>query len=104
MTTRNSQLSFEESLQKIIDYYGEVHQEEKAIEEMAELTKEIVKSWQCDSEDELYDIIDNIHEELADVYVMVNQLMLIYDKDIVMKNVDAKIARTLGRIEGEKEE
>lgn len=104
MTTRNSQLSFEESLQKIIDYYGEVHQEEKAIEEMAELTKEIVKSWQCEDEDELYDIIDNIHEELADVYVMVNQLMLIYDKDIVMKNVDAKIARTLGRIEGEKEE
>ena len=102
--TRNSQPSFEESLQLIIDYYGEVHQEEKAIEEMAELTKEIVKSWQCDSEDELYDIIDNIHEELADVYVMVNQLMLIYDNDIVMKNVDEKIARTLGRIEGEKEE
>ena len=62
----------DKSLQAIIDYYGEVHQEEKAIEEMAELTQALIKTWQCESEDELYTVLDNVHEELADVCIMVS--------------------------------
>lgn len=83
----------EEKLLEIIAFYGNEKQKLKAIEEMSELTKAICK-----------DDRENIIEELADVKIMIAQLMLIYNIDVeeVFKVMDAKVERTMNRIERQK--
>ena len=83
----------EEKLLEIIAFYGYDKQKLKAIEEMSELTKAICK-----------DDRENIIEELADVKIMIAQLMLIYNIDVeeVFKVMDAKVERTMNRIERQK--
>ena len=83
----------EEKLLEIIAFYGYEKQKLKAIEEMSELTKAICK-----------DDRENIIEELADVKIMIAQLMLIYNIDVeeVLKVMDSKVERTMNRIERQK--
>ena len=83
----------EEKLLEIISFYGYDKQKLKAIEEMSELTKAICK-----------DDRENIIEELADVKIMIAQLMLIYNIDVeeVFKVMDSKVERTMNRIERQK--
>lgn len=83
----------EEKLLEIISFYGYEKQKLKAIEEMSELTKAICK-----------DDRENIIEELADVKIMIAQLMLIYNIDVeeVFKVMDSKVERTMNRIERQK--
>ena len=57
-----------------IHTFGEEYQEEVAVEEMAELTKEICKNWRGK---------DNraaIAEEIADVTIMLEQLRIIFER------------------------
>lgn len=83
----------EEKLLEIISFYGYEKQKLKAIEEMSELTKAICKNDR-----------ENIIEELADVKIMIAQLMLIYNIDVeeVFKVMDSKVERTMNRIERQK--
>ena len=83
----------EEKLLEIIAFYGYEKQKLKAIEEMSELTKAICK-----------DDRENIIKELADVKIMIAQLMLIYNIDVeeVFKVMDSKVERTMNRIERQK--
>ena len=93
-------ISQKEQLQEIIDHYGADHQKDKLFEEMAELQKEV-----CKEKDGKGDI-PHIAEELADVYIMLQQMQLIYGitDEQIEQVVQEKIERTLDVIEGEDNE
>lgn len=84
-------------MQEIIDYYGEDHQKDKALEEMVELQKEILK--EKDGKGDIRHII----EELADVNVVLQQIQLIYNIPDEKLEIEAqkKIERALDEMEGE---
>ena len=83
-------------LKTIVEHYGEDNQEEKAIEECAELIKELCKFR------ETMDNRENIIDEIADVEVMLNQLKIIYNCfGEVEERIDFKIKRQLERIMNE---
>ena len=80
-------------LQRAIDEWGKENQTIVAIEELSELQKELTKTLRG------YDRTDGLIEEMADVYIMLGQIKLMYDitdKD-VLTVADAKLQR-LSRI------
>ncbi len=81
-----------------IDYYGENNQIIVAIEEMAELQKELVKH--------LRGIGDrgNIIEELVDVQIMMDQLTMIFEMQDIERIIITthKLHRLAGRIRKER--
>ena len=83
----------------IVEHYGAKHQQEKAVEELSELITEISRYNQNPDEPHLR---ANIIEELADVIVMCNQLMIIFDcTGEVEEIINYKINRQLERIKNE---
>lgn len=82
---------------EILHHYGEIHQQEKAIEEMAELITAIKHGDR-----------DNYVEELADVQVMIEQLfqaLSFEEQQKFIVTIHNKINRQLRRIkEGENNE
>lgn len=85
-------------IRKILLHYGSAHQKNKAREELLELECAIFQEMNMDGTRE------HVKEEIADVYVMLEQLKCIYhftDMEIaeVMK---FKVNRQLERIENEK--
>ena len=88
-----------EAIHIIADHFGREHQAIKAIEEMAELTKELVKDIQGEPRRE------NIMEELADVLLMLTQLAYLYGiKDgEYLEIIEIKAKRTLEKIYGGEE-
>ena len=64
-----------------IETFGKDSQIDMAIEEMAELTKALCKLKRARHESEKGACIANIHEEMADVRIMLDQLCIIFDKD-----------------------
>lgn len=81
-------------LEKAIEVYGTDLQKQVAIEEMTELTKEICKDFRGKGNRE------NIIEEMADVCIMLSQLMIIYDIETneMLDEIDIKTARLEERI------
>lgn len=87
----------EEKLRAIIAHYGEEEQKLKAIEELTELQEALIK----DSIKGGFEYA--IAEEIADVYVMLAQLKIIYgfSEDKIEEIKDYKITRTIERMSGE---
>lgn len=86
----NDELRFQAG--EILKHYGEQHQQEKAIEEMAELITAIKHGDR-----------DNYVEELADVQVMIEQLfqaLSFEEQQKFIVTVHNKISRQLERIQG----
>lgn len=83
--------------EKAIETYGADLQKQVAIEEMAELTKEICKEFRGKGNRE------HIIEEIADVDIMLQQLMIMYDitTEEMLNAVGIKIARLDKRLKGE---
>lgn len=89
---------YHEDLKKIISHYGDEPQIIKSVEELNELSLALLKYLQgkgpsvsCGASN----ILDNIHEEMADVEVMLGQLRIIFDNyGKVSKNIQKKIERT----------
>ena len=81
-------------LDTIIGFYGETAQKQMAIEEMSELTKEICKDFRGSG------FKDKIIEEMADVLVMIDQLMIIYriKPSDVHEVMNRKIERTWEKV------
>lgn len=80
---------------KAIDKFGDDSQINMAMEEMSELTKELCK-WKRGNRN-----FEEIQEEIADVYIMMHQLTLIFDdaeEMAVIKNIDSKTRRLEGLI------
>lgn len=76
-------------------YTGELNQVEmKLIEEMAELTRAILK---YDNDQ------DSLLEEVADVGIMLNQYLLMLNSEKIDKMVDFKLDRTIKRLNLEEE-
>ena len=89
---------YRRELLTIISYYGEQFQIDKAIEEMSELTQALIKSRQ--DPDTLTE--EKVLEEVADVWVMIEQLKLIFKgQEVVEEYVDYKISRQMQRIMNE---
>lgn len=75
---------------KILEHYGEESQAFKTIEELAELQRAIARM-----------DLDNIHEEIADVLIMISQLINFngIDKDKITDLIEYKVNRQLKRID-----
>lgn len=84
----------EEIIEAAIKKYGVVMQTVVAIEEMSELTKELTKALRGKEN------IEGIVEELADVYIMLNQVQMMFgiSDDRVQEMMDLKIQRLDRRI------
>ena len=74
--------------------YGVDAQDDIAIEEMSELTKAIIKNRRY----ETFATLENLYEELADVYIMLEQIMMSLDKDRVQSYIDSKLERLNERL------
>lgn len=76
-------------VKKIFSKYGEEEQALKSIEELAELQRAIVRK-----------DLRNMEEEIADVFIMLNQLLLFrgINKKKVLDLIDYKIKRQITRI------
>ena len=87
------------TLEKAIVTYGVDMQLTVAVEEFSELTKEICKARRGENN------LENIIEEMADCYIMLKQLQIIYDIDYcdIVEMVDNKMARLAKRLEKESE-
>ena len=86
------------TIARAIDKFGVNSQEDVAIEEMSELTKAIIKNRRYGTRE----TEENLLEEMADVYIMLIQLMFIHGFDELI--VDRKIKRLkqwLNELEGE---
>lgn len=91
------QLEKEKLYKDLAEFHGEQHQCLVCIEEMAELTKELVK-YERGHEDE--DQYKKIAEEIADVEIMLEQVARIYDVEAdVDKWKDEKLKRTRARLD-----
>lgn len=78
-----------------ISEYGVDAQTDMMIEEMSELTKALCKYRRTKDNKTL----DNIIEEMADVQIMLDQMMEIYDKDGKFEKYrDAKLLRLAARL------
>lgn len=84
-------------IQKAIETYGADLQKQVAIEEMAELTKEICKDFRGKGNRE------HILEEIADVKIMLSQLLIMYDIKVWELNdvIVSKLTRLEERLKGE---
>lgn len=97
-------------LQSAICAYGEAAQVDMAIEEMAELTKALLKIRRAVSAEGTESIaalvaLSNIREEMADVIIMLTQLMMIYgDRSVIKNNIETKTLRLQRRLEQKYEE
>ena len=86
-------------IKDIAFHYGVIHQNKKAIEEMAELTQALCKISDvpaCDSK--VPDLLDDVIDEIADVCVLMEQLKLFYGPKEVEDRIDFKIDRQIERI------
>jgi NTP pyrophosphatase (non-canonical NTP hydrolase) len=78
-----------------VNHYGPEHQKRKAIEEMGELITELER------EQDGRTTPEKVITEIADVHLMVRQLMVIYGLDACMKEYDRKQRRLLRRMDKE---
>ena len=84
-----------EVLKNAIKTFGERNQEDIAIEEMAELTKAIIKNRRYNTDETKANIV----EETADVLIMLYQLMFVYG--VPSQVFEAKIDRLKQRLDEE---
>lgn len=96
----------EQKIEYIAKHYGFENQCRQAVEEMAELTKEICKyqrvmSQKPINQTELSRTFYNLACEIADVEIMIQQLKCLTDTKVVELEIDGKLERQLKRIEEE---
>lgn len=78
---------------QIVDHFGKENQEEKLLEELEELKEELEINIKEDT------ITENTISEMADVHILIAQLLIKYDKQEEYNEViDFKIKRTIQRI------
>lgn len=78
-----------------IKHFGKDHQIIKAIEEMSELTKELAKYL---LNKEIHQKTYQIHEEIADVQIMLEQLEIIFNRNTIELYKKRKLKRLEERI------
>lgn len=87
----------QEKIKRIADLYGWFNQSIKLIEEMAELTKATIKLMLYVRTEEMW---ENYAEELADVQIMLHQLIYLSHKEREVEEImQKKIQRQILRME-----
>ena len=76
--------------------YGEDTQIDKALEEMSELTKALLKLRHCEKGYEHQILQDAVDEEMADVEIMMKQLKMIFNN---YERVDRQMVKKIERLE-----
>ena len=92
----------DERLKRIADHYGLNDQADKLVEEMAELMVAITHLKK--RHENAADYMDNFVEELADVRIVVEQLIYLLGDDYRSdfdREIESKIKRTLARMQVE---
>lgn len=90
-----------EVLQECVDTYGAEAQVDTAVEEMSELTKALLKYRRKAAQGSkgLEAARENILEEVADVIIMLTQLIMIYGgRDLVQETIENKVDRQIKRL------
>ena len=95
-----------EKLLNIINYYGINNQQRKLEEEVFELQEAITSLSIAERDTSLFDIEQfrlKVLEELADVFVLLNQLAIYFkiDEENLYNMMNYKINRTINRMEEE---
>lgn len=87
-------------LKKAIATYGTKAQVDMAIEEMSELTKALCKERRSKLDSKIHaEAVANVIEEIADVAIMLRQMIIIFDRDgEVEKEIQYKIDRLAQRL------
>lgn len=85
-------------IKQIADFYGLEHQCMKCLEEMSELSVEILKFLEKDNEGKSFVAPMNLEQELADVIIMTEQLKYLMDTAFVELEIDRKLERQLKRM------
>lgn len=91
----------EEQIKKcneIADHYGKAHQTVKFVEECAEAITAIQKLQQVDNSEDCVRAYDNLLEEIADVRIMVQQMMHLHSEVMINAIIDRKLDRQLNRM------
>ena len=78
-----------------VNHYGAEHQKKKAVEEMGELITELER------EQDGRTTPEKVISEIADVLLMIRQLMIIYGVPACLDEYDRKQRRLLRRIDKE---
>lgn len=78
-----------------VQHYGPEHQKKKAVEEMGELITALSR------EQDGRATREQVITEIADVHLMIRQLMVIYGLDACMEEYDRKKRRLLRRMDKE---
>lgn len=86
-----------EVLIKAISHYGSEHQIDKAIEEMSELIKALLKYRYCVRQYEKDIVKESVDEEMADVEIMMEQLRMIFNNAREVETVKAEKIERLER-------
>ncbi len=103
-------MEIKDKIKLIADTYGYDAQSRQCIEEMAELTQAINKFWRKQLKCGKVDISQakqvsqehmNLKEEIADVYIVLQQMMYLLGIKSIDKTVNEKLDRRLERIEAE---
>lgn len=90
-----------EVLQECVNTYGAEAQVDMAVEEMSELTKALLKYRRKEAQGskDLEEARENILEEVADVIIMLTQLIMIYGgRDLVQETIENKVDRQIKRL------
>lgn len=84
-------------LKRAVSDWGNTQQIDMAIEEMSELTKALLKHRRAEKSPEVLDYektFQNIAEEMADVYIMLSQLSIIFkNSELVQVHINQKCDR-----------
>ena len=91
----------EEQIKKcnqIADHYGKSNQTVKFVEECAEAITAIQKLQQVDSSVDCAKAYENLLEEIADVRIMVQQMMHLHSELVISGIIDRKLNRQLDRM------
>lgn len=84
-----------------VEHYGHIHQMLKTVEETGELQRAIARliEYNLETKDpEPPELIENLIEETADVWIMVKQMTLILGVDLVTEAEDRKLRRLAERM------
>lgn len=84
-----------------VEHYGHIHQMMKTVEETGELQRAIARliEYNLETKDpEPPELIENLIEETADVWIMVKQMTLILGVDLVTEAEDRKLHRLAERM------
>jgi transcriptional regulator with XRE-family HTH domain len=101
ITEGKTPMAYLDKLQKILDHYGFEAQIEILVEECAELIQAVQKLKRYGYSDSCIEYYENFKEEVADVGVMVEQMILAIGENEVLRLMEDKVERQLRRIEDE---